>query len=288
MIAPTVRTRALVVDGLRTPLREAGPPDRREAVVCVHGNPGSSADFERLLAAAGSLGRAVAWDAPGFGRADKPAGFPHTVDAHAAFIGRAIDLLEIDRAHLVVHDFGGPWALRWAASAPQRLASVTLIGTGVLPGYRWHALARIWRTPGAGELFMATTTRLGFRALLRIGNPRALPRAFVDRMYDDFDRGTRRAVLALYRSVDDVAADGRALARALAPHDRPALVVWGRHDPYLPVALAERQRHAFPSAAVHVLEESGHWPLADDPHRTERLVLAFLGRQVAAAEPTAA
>ena len=67
-----------------------------------------------------------------------------------------------------------------------------------------------------------------------------------------------------------------------------ALVIWGRHDPHLPVALAERQREAFPSAAVHVLEGSGHWPFVDDPGPTERLVLAFLGRQVAAATRTAA
>jgi pimeloyl-ACP methyl ester carboxylesterase len=283
MIAPTDRD--LVVDGLRTPLREAGPPGDPEAVVCVHGNPGSGADFEPLVAAAGSLGRAVAWDAPGFGRAGEPAGFTQTVDGHAAFIARALDVLAIERAHLVLHDFGGPWGLRFAASAPDRVASVTLLNTGVFLDYRWHALARIWRMRGLGDLFMATTTRAGFRAMMRIGNPRGLPRPFVDRMYDDFDRGTRRAVLRLYRSVADIAADGAELARALAPHETPALVVWGRHDPYLPVALADRQREAFPSATVHVLEGSGHWPFADDPETTERLVLAFLAEQLAARAP---
>ena len=59
----------------------------REAVVFVHGNPGSSADWEPLIAAVGARRRAVAWDAPGFGRARAPAGFAQTVDAHAAFIG---------------------------------------------------------------------------------------------------------------------------------------------------------------------------------------------------------
>jgi hypothetical protein len=46
--------------GLRTPLREAGPPDASEAVVFLHGNPGSSADWAPLLAAAGRRWRAVA------------------------------------------------------------------------------------------------------------------------------------------------------------------------------------------------------------------------------------
>lgn len=160
----SVRRRTLRVDGIATPLREAGAADASEAVVFVHGNPGSGADFEPLLAAAGQVGRAVAWDAPGFGRADKPESFDQSVPGHAAFIGRALEELGIERAHLVLHDFGGAWGLAWAASAPERLASATLLGTGALLGCRWHRMARIWRTRGLGETVMAMTTRLAFRS----------------------------------------------------------------------------------------------------------------------------
>jgi pimeloyl-ACP methyl ester carboxylesterase len=269
--------RELEIGGVRTFVRTAGPAADSEAVVFVHGNPGSSADWEPLLEAVGATHRAVAWDAPGFGQADKH-GFPQTVPAHAAFISCALDALGIERAHLVLHDFGGPWGLEWAAAEPDRVASVTLIGTGVLLDYRWHALARIWRTPLAGEAFMATTTRPGFRALLRRGNPRGLPRGFVDRMYDDFDAATRRAVLELYRSVDDVGGAAERLAVALRGLDVPALVLWGRHDPYLPHALALRQREVFPTARCVVLPESGHWPFADDPPRVAIELTALLAR----------
>jgi len=162
-----------------------------------------------------------------------------------------------------------------------------LLGTGVLPGYRWHALARAWRTPLLGELSMAATTRAGFRLLLSRGNPRGLPRAFVERMYDDFDRHTRRAVLDLYRSVPDVAAAGERLAAALRPLDRPALVLWGRHDPYLPAALADRQRDAFPHADIRVLQRSGHWAFVDDPQTVTAAIKQFLARHADAhTDPT--
>jgi pimeloyl-ACP methyl ester carboxylesterase len=95
-------------------------------------------------------------------------------------------------------------------------------------------------------------------------------------MYDDFDRDTRQAVLRLYRSVEDVAVEGKRVATALRPLDRPALVIWGRRDPYLPFKLAERQREAFPSADVRVLEHSGHWPFVDQADRVEELLLDFL------------
>ena len=101
-------------------------------------------------------------------------------------------------------------------------------------------------------------------------------------MYDDFDRGTRRAVLELYRSVADVGAAGERLAAALRPLDRPALVLWGRHDPYLPVTHAERQREAFPHAEIRVLERSGHWPFVDDPATVTAALTGFLARHAGA------
>jgi pimeloyl-ACP methyl ester carboxylesterase len=102
-------------------------------------------------------------------------------------------------------------------------------------------------------------------------------------MYDAFDRGTRRAVLELYRSVPDVGAAGEGLAAALRPLDRPALVLWGWHDPYLPVEHAERQREAFPRAEVRVLERSGHRPFVDDPGAVAGAITAFLAEQAASA-----
>jgi pimeloyl-ACP methyl ester carboxylesterase len=194
----------------------------------------------------------------------------------------ALEALGIEHTHLVLHDFGGAWGLGWAASEPERLASVTLLCAGAPLGYRWHRVARIWRTPLAGELLMGTITRAGFRASLRRGGPRPLPGALVERMFNDLDHQTRRAILRLYRSVDDVAGAGRELTEVLRPLQRPALVIWGRHDPYLPSALANRQREAFPGAEVQILDESGHWPFIDQADRVEQLCVGFLAQTLAA------
>lgn len=270
----------IAVAGVRSPLLQAGPPEAREAVVFVHGNPGSSRDWADLLARVGEFARAVALDFPGFGRADKPAGFDYTVQGYARHLAGALAGLGIERAHLVLHDFGGPWGLAWAAGHPEAFASAVLVNTGVLPGYRWHYLARIWRTPLLGELFQATATRAAFGLLLRHGNPRGLPREFVDGMWSSFDAGTRRAVLRLYRATDPGAGDAEGLAAALRELDRPALVVWGARDPYVGVEFAGRQREAFPSARIDVLPDSGHWPYADDPERVAGLVVPWLRQQL--------
>jgi flavin-dependent dehydrogenase/pimeloyl-ACP methyl ester carboxylesterase len=270
------------VDGITVPVSSAGDSESTEAVVFVHGNPGSRRDWDDLLTRVAPVARALALDMPGFGHADKPESFDYTVEGYARFLESGLDQLGVERAHLVLHDFGGPWGLDWAARNPDRLASVVLINTGALIDYHWHYLARIWRTPIAGEAFQATTTRSGLRTALRHGNPRGLPRAFVDRMYDDMDAGTTRAILSLYRATDDPGAAGRRQADALRALDRPALVVWGAHDPYIPVAMAERQREAFPHAEIAILEDSGHWPFADDPDAVGRVVEPFLRRTIGA------
>jgi pimeloyl-ACP methyl ester carboxylesterase len=268
------------VDGVRSPLLEFGSPGLNEAVVFVHGNPGSFLDWERLARGVGEFGRAVSMDMPGFGVADKPANFDYSVPGYARFLGRLLAERHVQRAHLVMHDFGGPWGLAWAAANPHAVASVTCINTGILLGYRWHYLARIWQTPVLGELFMASTTKTGMRALLRHGNPRRLPTEYFDHVYKTFDRDTRHAVLKLYRNSRNIEEASRQLAAALQPLDLPALVVWGAHDPYISVEFAERQRQIFPRAEIKILPGSGHWPFADDPDAVAQIVLPFLRTQL--------
>jgi pimeloyl-ACP methyl ester carboxylesterase len=282
MNGPPLRRLDVVVRGIRSPVLESGPGTPDEAVVFVHGNPGSGQDWEDLAGRVGAFGRAVAMDMPGFGGADKPGDFEYTVGGYARHLGEMLAELSIRRAHLVLHDFGGPWGLAWAAAHPHAVASVTLIDTGLLPGYRWHYLARLWRTPVVGELLQATATRATFRLLLRHGNRRGLPPPFVDRMYDDYDRGTRRAVLRLYRATDDLGAASESLGAVLRPLALPALVVWGKHDPYIGHDFAQRQGEFFPGAQVTVLEDSGHWPFADDPEAVAARVVPFLRARLSA------
>lgn len=274
---PAVQRGSLLAGGTRTRLVQAGPAEASEAVVFLHGNPGSADDWAGLAGAAAGVGRrAVAFDLPDFGETIAPDGFEHDVPGYAGFVDQALTELGIERVHLVLHDFGGPIGLYWAAMHADELASVTLIDTGILPGYRWHSLARVWRTPVLGELFQATATRPAFRFLLNRNEPRGLPRDFVEAMYDHFDRRTRKAVLELYRATDDPGGMSEAVTQVFAEREIPALVVWGEHDAYLPSSYAERQREAFPAAEVHVLPASGHWPFADAPETVERLLADFL------------
>src|SRR5881397_3484856 len=92
----------IAVDGIRSPLIQAGPAEASEAVVFVHGNPGSRLDWEDLVSRVGDFARAVAFDMPGFGQADKPADFDYRVEGYGGFIAAALLKLGIEKVHLVV------------------------------------------------------------------------------------------------------------------------------------------------------------------------------------------
>lgn len=278
-IRPVRHTHVRVGD-VDSPVIEAGPREHREAVVFVHGNPGSSTDWTALLGAAGELGRAVALDMPGFGKASKPGDFNYHVGAYADFLQGALSELGVQRAHLVVHDFGGPFGLFWGLQHPEAWASVVLINVGVMPGYTWHTMARRWRTPVLGELIQAWIPRSAWRRAMQRANPKGLPLEFVDKMYDDYDRATRRAVLKLYRATPNPGDTAVAVGVEMAKLHKRALVVWGAKDPFIGVEYAERQREFFDVKDVVILPDSGHWPFQDDPEAVEKAVVPFLREQL--------
>jgi pimeloyl-ACP methyl ester carboxylesterase len=273
--------RTLNVAGTQAPMIESGPADAREAVMFVHGNPGSSSDWTALVDAVGTVGRAVAVDMPGFGKARLPVGFACDIDAYAGFLEAARAELGIERVHLVLHDFGGPFGLFWGLGHPERWASVTLMNIGVMPGYKWHSLAKRWRTPVLGELLHAFIPRAAWRREMQKNNPKGLPPEFVEKMYDDYDRETRRTVLRLYRATPDPGSTAQELGAALAALHKPALVIWGASDPFLSVEYAERQRDYFDVENVAILPDSGHWAFQDDPEPVRELLIEFLQRQLA-------
>jgi pimeloyl-ACP methyl ester carboxylesterase len=272
----------IVVNGVRTVVHDSDPHASQEAVVFVHGNPGPMDDWEELAPATAAIMRTIAMDLPGYGRAEHPSQFDFSVDGYAHYLADLLDQLDVQRAHLVLHDFGGGFGLAWAATHPERFASVTLINTGVLKGYRWHKYARIWQTPLLGELFQLASTVKLQKAALDADNPKPLPLAFVERIVRYADWPHKHAVLALYRATRDPDAHFARTIPALRQLDRPACVIWGASDSYLPVRFAEAQREAFPSAELHVLPGLGHWPFIDDPATVRDILTAFLRRQVAA------
>jgi pimeloyl-ACP methyl ester carboxylesterase len=244
-----------------------------EPVLYLHGVPTSSDDWLAFLERSGGL----APDLPGFGRSGKPGHFDYSIAGYERFLEEFLDLVGVERVRLVVHDWGAV-GLAFAQRHPERVARLVVMNAvPFLPGYRWHRLARAWRTPLLGELVMGATSRWTLQRGSRGANttPGPLPPEWLDSVLAHFDHGTQRAILRLYRSApsEELARAGAELARIEAP----ALVVWGLQDPYIPARFAQGYARALPSAELLELPDAGHWWWLDRPDEVER-VIGFLER----------
>jgi pimeloyl-ACP methyl ester carboxylesterase len=241
----------------------------------VHGVPTNSDDWLPFLAHTGGL----APDLPGFGRSGKAGNLDYTIEGYADFLERYLDLVAVERVSLVVHDWGSV-GLAFAQRHPERVARLLVINAiPFLSGYRWHRTARIWRTPLLGELAMGATTRAIMRFSTREARPsrQPMPDAWLDTVFEHFDQGTQRAILRLYRSSPpEVLAAAGARLQTLT---MPALVVWGKADPYIPARFGRDFAQALPDAELVELEDAGHWPWFDRPDLIDR-VADFLGATV--------
>jgi pimeloyl-ACP methyl ester carboxylesterase len=238
------------IDGQST-----GP--RRAPVLYLHGVPASSDIWLPFLERTGGL----APDLPGFGRTGKRGDGDFTIDGYARFVEDFLALVGVERVRLVVHDWGAA-GLVWAQAAPERVESLVVIdAVPLLPGFRWHRLARAWRAPAVGEMVMGATTRWAMR--------RTMPRAAADASWPHFDQGTQRAILRLYRASPEerLAAAGRQLGRITCP----ALVVWGNQDPFVEPRFADAYAAALGDARVEHLPDAGHWPWYDRPDVVDRV-----------------
>jgi pimeloyl-ACP methyl ester carboxylesterase len=274
---PEVSDHSGEIDGLPVFWRSApAPGDSGGGAVplYLHGVPNNSDDWLAFLARTGGL----APDLPGFGRSGKPGSRLFTIDEFDRFIERFLAQTGTERVELVMHDWGAV-GLAFAQRLPARVERLVIINAvPLLPGYRWHRTARLWRTPVLGELVMGATSRPLLRLLSREANaaPGPMPDAWLDSVLDHFDQGTQRAILRLYRSSPPAVLE--AAGERLGSLNVPALVAWGMKDPYIPARFGRAYADTLPRAELLELPDAGHWPWLDRPDLVDR-VAGFLSAE---------
>ncbi len=95
-----------------------------EPILMVHGQPTWSFMYREVIRGLAPHFRCIAVDLLGFGLSDKPEQWSYRPEEHASHIGVLVDHLELDRTHLLVHDWGGPIGLGWAVDNPDRVGRI--------------------------------------------------------------------------------------------------------------------------------------------------------------------
>ncbi|MEO7966231.1 MAG: alpha/beta fold hydrolase [Gemmatimonadaceae bacterium] len=240
----------------------SGPP-----IVLVHGTPTWSFEWRHVIAALRGSNRVIALDHLGFGLSERPANAGYSPEAHARRFAEFIDRLKIDEPiTLVVHDFGGPIALDWAVTNPERIRRLVVVNSWMwsFAGDRRMTL-RAQLLHGAFGRWIYRRLNASLRLLMPkvFANRRALTPAIHAQYLAPFDDedARERVLWALARSLLDSAAFFDSLWKRRARiADVPLSLFWGMKDTAFGPDILARWAHAFPSAQVTRFSVAGHWP----------------------------
>ena len=121
-------------------------PAGRPPLVLLHKSASSSSMYEAMMARLASVFRVYALDTPGFGQSYDPVAVPDSA-YYVAVLLEAISALGIDRFHLLGHHTGACFGGEMAVLAPQRVASLTMIGPAVLTAAEREQFRGHYSTP---------------------------------------------------------------------------------------------------------------------------------------------
>lgn len=241
-----------------------------DPVVLMHGVPVSSFLYRRVAPALAARGvRAVAFDLPGLGLAQRPQAFDYRWRGLAAWTGAAIDALGIERCHLVVHDIGGPVGLEWAIRNPDRVLSLTALDTLVdVASFHRPWPMHPFSIRGVGELWLRGLQRIPFRliySMVGISDRSAVSAAEIDAHQALLKRGDGgRAFLRIMRGFELTPEKERFFFEGLSDRPYPAQVVWGRDDRMLSGERREAVMRALGVDEATMLPAK-HFPQEDQP-----------------------
>jgi epoxide hydrolase 4 len=262
----------------------AGPASGRP-IILLHGFPDFWYGWRHQIDALAARGfRLIMPDQRGYGGSDKPAAVgAYDISQLSGDVLALMDELDLPRASLVGHDFGGGVAWWIAANHPGRVERLVVLNCPHFAVYRrahlgLEQLARSWYVYGlvVPRLGEVACRMRGFRALLRLG-----PGTRIGGMRAE-DVPAYREAWGRPGAVHGMLAWYRAMIPALLrrfPRTRiaaPTLLLWGKRDEFLASAMAGRSIALCDRGRLVMLEDETHWLHWDAPERVNELIADWL------------
>jgi len=283
----------MLVSRARRPAAEVAPEPELEPVpgdppatepsahelVLLHGQPGSAADWQAVIARLPAQLHAVATDRPGYGTSKRPAaGF----SANARAVFEDLDERNVDSAVLVAHSWAGGIALEAAALEPHRVKAVVLLA-GVGPGsvsiLDWLLAAPLFGPVSAQIMWRWTPwiarARIAFLRR-RLGRPLRNGEHISLQVWgqkSDRAQPVWRAFLTEQRALLSELAE---LEAAIPSIDVPVLLLADPADQIVPVMTAQRLAEELPNAQLRLIAHASHHLPRRAPDAVVEAISGFL------------
>ncbi len=271
--------KTIEVNGLSFTVTDVG---EGEPVVLLHGFPDSRHVWRYQIPALLDAGyRVIAPDLRGFGESSRPEGVEnYTIDKLAVDVVGIMDVLGIQKASVIGHDFGAGLAWFTVAHYPDRFNKLVAMSVGVTGNPGWQIIEQrekswyfdFFNKEGIAEEALSADNFKLFRELIRNqGDP--------DRFFADMARpGALTAALNWYRA--NTRGFGKRITEPLFPLiNVPVMGVWSTDDHHLlGPQMRESKWNVTGPWRYEKVEGAGHWMMLEKPAAINELLLDFLGR----------
>ena len=238
-------------------------------VIAFSNSLGSTLEmWDAVVPALAGRFQCLRYDTQGHGRSGTR-DTPTTIADLADDLAGLLDALGIARAHLVGLSLGGMIVQAFAASRPERTASLTLMATAAHlppPDFWWQRAATV-RESGLEAVVDAIVPRW-FTPAFQKRDPGA-----VARTRDQFLMSNRNGYA---RCAEAIA--GMDLRERIKTIAAPTLVIAGADDPVTPPAMGEDMRARIPGAEMVVIPNCAHLIAVEQPDIAAAYLAAFLDR----------
>ena len=249
-------------------------------VLLLHGFPDSARVWRHQIPALVAAGfRTIAPDLRGFGESDKPRDVEdYAMQRSVADVDAVLDACEVERAHVVGHDWGAGLAWTLAALVPERVDRLVVMSVGHPNALRSPSIAQrekawyqlLFQFEEVAEALIQRDDWKLFREVL--GNP-----TDAEQYVADLSRpGALTAALNWYRANASPAQElerSRPFPRVAAP----TLGIWSTGDNFLlEEGMAASGEHVSGPWRYERVEGAGHWLQLDAAERANELLLEFL------------
>ena len=271
--AAALETGAFIDAGAyRTHYHEAGAG---EPLLFIHGSgPGVTAwaNWCFALEVFAERYRVLAPDVLGFGYSGRPSAVTYGKNVWVDHVIAFLEAKHVTRAHVLGNSMGGALALALAARRPDLVNKLVLMGSC---GIAFPI------TPGLDAVWGYEPSRERMRSLIAdyfaydraIATDALVEMRFAASMQPGFQESYRRMFPAPRQAgVDDLATPVDAIKAIVAP----TLLIHGREDKVIPLAVSYELFGIIPNAELHVFGHCGHWTQIERKEPFNAIVASFL------------
>lgn len=274
-------------------IQEMGPADG-QSIVFIHGTAAWSELWLETMAPLADAGyHCIAIDIPPFGFSEKPVTASYGNHDQAKRIVALMDALEVQRAVLVGHSFGGGATMETALMVPDRIEALILLAVGGLNLNLQPALEK--QTPFVLEMFL-NTPALRNPVLATIATNPLFTKKIISRIVLDPADVTDEKVKIFQQPLvlqDATNTFGEWLRYALTVQEvsltsspvnyqaltMPTLIIWGDSDTIIPLKDGEYLKSILPNAELVIMKNVNHIAYIEDNPKFVEIALDFLNRR---------